>query len=67
MLGLRCCSGCSLVVASGGHSLAAVWAADCSGFSCRAQTLGEKLQEMLLMGAAVVASGHRFKSRGAQA
>ena len=41
MLGLRCCAGVSVVVASEGHSLVAVRGLDCRGFSrCGARALG---------------------------
>ena len=43
MLGLRCCAGVSVVVASEGHSLVAVRGLDCRGFSrCGARALGTR-------------------------
>ena len=39
-LGLRCCEGFSLVVASGGYSSCRAQASHCSGFCCGAQVLG---------------------------
>lgn len=64
MLGLRRCPGSALVVASGGHSLAAVCGLLTAMASLAEHRLsGETLLELLHVGAALVASGHRFRGR----